>query len=35
VPRFLNAPQLVEDIKKITDAAAARIFSNFMMALAC
>ena len=32
VPRFLNVPQLVEDIKKITDAARSKNFSNFMMA---
>jgi hypothetical protein len=34
VPRFLNVPQLVEDIKKITDAARSKNFSNFMMAMA-
>ena len=32
VPRFLNVPQLVEDIKKVTDAARGKKFSNFMMA---
>ena len=31
VPRFLNVPRLVEDIKKITDAARGKKFSNFMM----
>src|SRR6266481_3042862 len=34
VPRFLDVPQLVEDIKKITDAARGKTFSNLMMALA-
>ena len=34
VPRFLNVPQLVEDVKKITDAARGKNFSNFMMGLA-
>ena len=34
VPRFLNVPQLVEDVKKITDAARGKTFSNFMMGLA-
>src|ERR1700687_2827968 len=34
VPKFLNVPQLVEDIKKVTDAARGKNFSNFMMALA-
>ncbi len=34
VPRFLNVPQLVDDIKKITDAARSKNFSNFMMAMA-
>ena len=34
VPRFLDVPQIVEDTKKITDAARGKKFSNFMMALA-
>jgi len=34
VPLFLNVPQLVEDTKKVTDAARSKNFSNFMMALA-
>jgi uncharacterized radical SAM superfamily Fe-S cluster-containing enzyme len=34
VPKFLNVPQLVEDIKKVTDAARNKSFSNFMMAMA-
>ncbi len=34
VPRFLNVPQLVEDVKKITDAARNKTFSNLMMGLA-
>ena len=34
VPKFLNVPQLVEDIKKVTDAARSKNFSNFMFALA-
>jgi 7,8-dihydro-6-hydroxymethylpterin dimethyltransferase len=34
VPRFLNVPQLVEDVKKITDAARGKNFSNLMMGLA-
>jgi len=34
VPRFLNVPQLVEDVKKITDAARNKTFSNIMMGLA-
>jgi 7,8-dihydro-6-hydroxymethylpterin dimethyltransferase len=34
VPRFLNVPQLVEDVKKITDAARGRFLSNLMMGLA-
>ena len=34
VPAFLNVPQLVEDTKKITDAARSKNFTNFMMALA-
>ncbi len=34
VPRFLDVPQLVEDVKSITDAARGKNFSNFMMALA-
>src|SRR5258706_4183471 len=34
VPRFLNVPQLVEDVKTITDAARGKAFSNLTMALA-
>jgi uncharacterized radical SAM superfamily Fe-S cluster-containing enzyme len=34
VPKFLNVPQLVEDIKKVTDAARGKNFSNFTFALA-
>jgi len=34
VPRFLNVPQLVEDVKKITDAARGKNLSNLMMGLA-
>jgi 7,8-dihydro-6-hydroxymethylpterin dimethyltransferase len=34
VPKFLHVPQLVEDIKKITDAARTKNFSNLMFALA-
>ena len=34
VPRFLDVPQLVEDVKKITDAARSKAFSNLMMGLA-
>ena len=34
VPAFLAVPQLVEDIKKVTDAARGKNFSNFMFALA-
>ena len=34
VPRFLNVPQLVEDVKKITDSARSKNFSNLMMGLA-
>ncbi len=34
VPLFLNVPQLIEDIHKITDAARSKPFSNFMFALA-
>src|SRR5712692_6029071 len=34
VPRFLNVPQLVEDVKKITDAARVKWLSNLMMGLA-
>ena len=34
VPQFLDVPQLVEDIRKITDAARGKWFSNFMMGLA-
>jgi uncharacterized radical SAM superfamily Fe-S cluster-containing enzyme len=34
VPKFLNVPQLVEDIKKVTDAARGKTFSNITFALA-
>src|SRR5579871_760337 len=34
VPKFLNVPQLVEDIKKVTDAARGKTFSNLTFALA-
>ncbi|HJY88365.1 MAG TPA: radical SAM protein [Candidatus Acidoferrales bacterium] len=34
VPRFLDVPQLVEDVKKITDAARGKFLSNLMMGLA-
>jgi uncharacterized radical SAM superfamily Fe-S cluster-containing enzyme len=34
VPSFLNVPQLVEDIKKVTDAARSKNFSNLTFALA-
>jgi len=34
VPRFLDVPHLVEDVKKITDAARGKKFSNLMMGLA-
>jgi uncharacterized radical SAM superfamily Fe-S cluster-containing enzyme len=34
VPKFLNVPQLVEDIKKVTDAARGKNFSNLTFALA-
>jgi uncharacterized radical SAM superfamily Fe-S cluster-containing enzyme len=34
VARFLDVPQLVEDTKKVTDAARKKNFSNFMMAMA-
>jgi uncharacterized radical SAM superfamily Fe-S cluster-containing enzyme len=34
VPSFLNVPQLVEDIKKVTDAARGKNFSNLTFALA-
>ena len=34
VPSFLNVPQLIEDIKKVTDAARGKNFSNFTFALA-
>jgi tetraether lipid synthase len=34
VPAFLNVPQLVEDIKKVTDAARSKTFSNLTFALA-
>jgi len=35
VPSFLSVPQLVEDIKKVTDAARGKNFSNLTFALAC
>jgi uncharacterized radical SAM superfamily Fe-S cluster-containing enzyme len=34
VPSFLNVPQLVEDVKKVTDAARGKAFSNLTFALA-
>ena len=34
VPQFLDIPQLVSDMKAITDAARGKTFSNFMMGLA-
>jgi hypothetical protein len=34
VPSFLSVPQLVEDIKKVTDAARGKTFSNLTFALA-
>ncbi|HYL45916.1 MAG TPA: radical SAM protein [Candidatus Limnocylindrales bacterium] len=34
VPRFLDVPQLVKDVQKVTDAARSRNFSNLMMGLA-
>jgi uncharacterized radical SAM superfamily Fe-S cluster-containing enzyme len=34
VPEFLNIPGLLADIRKLTDAARGKRFSNFMMALA-
>jgi uncharacterized radical SAM superfamily Fe-S cluster-containing enzyme len=34
VPKFLNVPQLVEDVKKVTDANRSKNFSNLTMALA-
>jgi 7,8-dihydro-6-hydroxymethylpterin dimethyltransferase len=34
VPSFLNVPQLIEDIKKVTDAARGKTFSNLTFALA-
>ncbi len=34
VPAFLNVPQLVEDIKKVTDAARGKNFSNLTFGLA-
>jgi uncharacterized radical SAM superfamily Fe-S cluster-containing enzyme len=34
VPQFLDIPQLVSDIQKITDAARGKVFSNLMMGLA-
>ncbi len=34
VARFLDVPQLIEDTKKVTDAARKKNFSNFMMAMA-
>jgi uncharacterized radical SAM superfamily Fe-S cluster-containing enzyme len=34
VPKFLNVPQLVEDVKAVTDANRSKNFSNLTMALA-
>jgi hypothetical protein len=34
VPQFLNIPQLIQDVQKVTDAARGKRFSNFMMGLA-
>ena len=34
VPQFINVPGLMEDMRKITDAARSKNFSNLMMALA-
>jgi uncharacterized radical SAM superfamily Fe-S cluster-containing enzyme len=34
VPQFLDIPQLVKDMQKITDAGRGKWFSNFMMGLA-
>ncbi len=34
VPQFLNIPGLVKDMRKITDAARAKTFSNLMLGLA-
>src|SRR4030081_1910645 len=34
VPKFLDVPQLVEDVKKVTDANRSKNFSNLTMALA-
>jgi len=34
VPRFLDIPGLIEDVKKITDAGRGKWFSNIMMGLA-
>jgi uncharacterized radical SAM superfamily Fe-S cluster-containing enzyme len=34
VPKFLDIPQLIRDMQKITDAGRGKNFSNFMMALA-
>ncbi len=34
VPEFLNIPGLVADIRKITDAARGKVYSNLMMGLA-
>ena len=34
VPQFLDIPQLVKDMRGITDAARGKVFSNFMMGLA-
>ena len=34
VPEFLNIPDLVRDVHKITDAARGRYFSAFMIGLA-
>jgi uncharacterized radical SAM superfamily Fe-S cluster-containing enzyme len=33
VPEFLNIPQLIRDIQKITDASRGKVFSNVMMGL--
>jgi hypothetical protein len=33
VPRFLNIPQIIEDVKHINDTARSRRFSNLMMGL--
>jgi 7,8-dihydro-6-hydroxymethylpterin dimethyltransferase len=34
VPDFINIPGLIKDMRKITDAARSKVFSNAMMALA-